>query len=71
MIDSVALLISGLATLAGLCGSVRPEVLRSSMGENYSPRNARVTAVVLLLLGVAGLVAILSYHGGPIDFSPV
>jgi hypothetical protein len=69
--DFLGLLISALAACAGLCGSIWPDLYRSSMGESYTPRTARITAAVLLLLGTTGLIAILSYSGGPIDFSPV
>ena len=49
---------------------VRPELLRESMGEDYSAAKARVSAAVIVALGIAGVVAILSYHGGAIDFFP-
>jgi hypothetical protein len=67
----LALLVSGLAVCAGLCGMIRPELFRTFMNESYTPRSARIQALVLLLLGIAGLVAILSYTGGPVDFFPV
>jgi hypothetical protein len=67
----LALLVAGLAVSGGLCGMIWPEIYRSSMEESYTPRGARITSLVLLLLGMAGLVAILSYAGGPIDFFPV
>ncbi len=47
-----------------------PELYRSSMEEQYTPRSARIGSLVLLLLLIAGLVAILGYTGGPIDFFP-
>ncbi len=64
------MLVAGLAMCGGLCGMIWPEIYRSSMEESYTPRSARITSLVLLLLGMAGLVAILSYAGGPIDFFP-
>jgi len=66
----LALVISALAVVGGIYGLVRPEILRSSMGETYTSRSARIGSTVLLLMGLAGLYAILAYHGGPIDFSP-
>jgi hypothetical protein len=40
------------------------------MDEQYTASRARVAGVVLLLMGLAGLVAILQYHGGPVEFFP-
>ena len=66
----VELLISGLAVCVGLAGMIWPELYRRSMEEQFTVRSARIGSVVLLVLGIAGLVAILSYPGGPIDFFP-
>jgi hypothetical protein len=68
---ALGLLISGLALGGGLCGVVRPELYRGSFEEQYTPWRARIAGALLLLMGLAGLVAILSYKGGPIDFFPV
>ena len=38
------------------------------MEEQYTPRR-RIAGIVLLLMGLCGLIAILQYHGGPVDFS--
>ena len=64
------MLISGLAVCGGLGGIIRPELYRSSMEEQYTRRSARVAGCVVLALGIAGFIAILSYKGGPIDFFP-
>lgn len=61
------LAVSAIAVLGGICGLVRPELFRSPMEETYTPRSARVGSAVLLLLGLAGLYAILAYAGGPVD----
>jgi hypothetical protein len=66
----LGLFISGLAICAGLCGIVWPQLYRTSLHEHYTPLRARVGAVVLLLLGIAGLIAILSYSGQPVEFFP-
>lgn len=70
MWNLVGLLISGLAVGGGLCGIAHPELFARLAQENYTPRTARITGVVLLLLGIAGLIAILSYGGGAVDFFP-
>jgi hypothetical protein len=41
------------------------------MEEQYTSSGARIAGTVLLLLGIAGLVAILGYKGSPVDFFPV
>lgn len=61
-----ALAISGLAFRP--VGPIRPEFFRSSMEARYTARGPRITVPALLLFGLAGMVAILSYKGGPIDF---
>jgi hypothetical protein len=66
----LGLLISGLAVCGGIGGIIRPELYRSSMEEQYTSRGARIAGCVLIALGIAGLVAILTYAGGPIDFFP-
>lgn len=66
----LGLLISGLALGGGLAGMIRPELFRSSLEEQYTSGRARVSGFVLILLGLAGLWAILHYTGGPIDFFP-
>jgi len=66
----MALAVSGLAIVGGVCGLVRPDIFRSTMAETYTPRSARIGSIVLLLMGLAGVYAILAYHGGPIDFFP-
>ena len=65
------LAISAIAVLGGICGLVRPELFRSSMEETYTPRSARISGALLLLLGLAGLYAIFAYAGGPVDPSPI
>ncbi len=67
---ALALLISSLAVLGGICGIVWPQLYRTSLEEQYTPLRARVAAVVLLLLGIAGLFAILAYSGESVDFFP-
>jgi hypothetical protein len=42
----------------------------SSMEEQYTPSRARVAGVVILVMGLCGLIAILQYHGEPVDFFP-
>jgi hypothetical protein len=71
MEQGIGLLISGLAVCGGLFGIIRPELYRSSMEELYTRASARIAGCVLLAMGIAGLVAILSHKGGPIDFFPV
>lgn len=65
------LIISALAMCCGLCGIIRPELYRSSMEGQYTSSGARIAGIVLLLLGIAGLAAIVGYKGGPVDFFPV
>jgi hypothetical protein len=67
---ALGLLISSLAVGGGLCGVIRPELYRGSFNEEYTPWRARIAGALLVLLGLAGLVAVLSYKGGPIDFFP-
>jgi hypothetical protein len=66
---ALELLISGLATAAGLCAIIRPQLLKSSMDEQYTPSRARAAAVIILL-GLCALIAILQYPGEPVDFFP-
>jgi hypothetical protein len=66
----LGLFISGLAVCAGSCGIVWPQLYRTSLEEQYTPLRARVGAAVLLLLGIAGLIAILGHSGGPVEFFP-
>jgi hypothetical protein len=68
--EVLGLLISGLVAGGGLLGVIWPELYRSSLEEQYTPSRARVAAVVLLLMGLAGLWAILNDKGGPVDFFP-
>jgi hypothetical protein len=70
MESMLGLFISGLAVCAGSCGVVWPHLYLTSLEEQYTPLRARVGAVVLLLLGIAGLIAILSYSGEPVEFFP-
>jgi len=62
--------ISTIAALGGICGLLRPELYRMSMEEGYTPRGARISGAVLLLLGLAGLYAILFSGANPVDFFP-
>ncbi len=70
MTRTVELLISGIVVAGGLCGIIWPELYMSSMEAQYTPRRARIASIVILLMGIAGLVAILQYHGEPVDFFP-
>jgi len=70
MWDFVGLTISTLAVGGGLFAIFRPELFTRVVKEDYTPRTARITGIVLLLLGIAGLIAILSYRGGAVDFFP-
>ena len=62
--------ISTLAAGCGLLGIFRPELFARVVQEDGTLRTARITGIVLLLLGIAGLIAILSYRGGGVDFFP-
>lgn len=70
MSRTVELLISGIVIAGGLSGIIWPQLLLSSMEEQYTPSRTRVAGIVLLLMGLCSLVAILQYHGGPVDFFP-
>lgn len=67
---ALGLLLSSVALCGGLCGVIWPDLYRSSFEEQYTPRRARISCAVLLLLGLACLVSILSDKGGPADFFP-
>jgi len=69
MWDAFGTAVSAVAVVGGLCGLVRPELLRSSLQETYTARSARLCAAVLLLLGLAGLYAML-VSVGPGEFFP-
>ena len=71
MTRALTLLISALAMAAGLCAMIWPRLMLSSMEDQYTPFRARAAAAVLLIMGLCGLIAILQYHGGPVDFFPV
>lgn len=62
--------ISTIAALGGICGLLRPELYRMSMEEGYTARGARISGAVLLLLGLAGLYAILFPAPTPLTSSP-
>jgi len=64
------LLISGVAAGGGLCGVIWPRLFLSSLEEQYTPWRARIAGLLLFLMGCAGVIAILQYNGGPIDFFP-
>jgi len=66
----IGVFISGLAVCSGVCGIVWPQLYRTSLEEQYTPLRARVGAAVLLLLGIAGLIAILGHSKGPVEFFP-
>lgn len=67
---TVELVISGLATAGGFCAMIWPQLLLSSMDDQYTPRRARIAGAVILLMGLCGLIAILQYHGGTVEFFP-
>lgn len=54
----------------GLGGIDWPQIFRGSLEEQYTPLRARVGSVVLLLMGIAGLIAIICYRGEPAEFFP-
>jgi hypothetical protein len=62
--------VSGIAAVGGVCGLLRPELYRTSLEEAYTARGARISGAVLLLLGLAGLYAMLIYGANPTDFFP-
>lgn len=62
--------VSIIAAAGGICGLFRPELYRISMEEAYSARSARISGAFLLLLGLAGLYAILVHGADPVDFFP-
>jgi hypothetical protein len=64
------LLVSAVAAVGGIAGVIRPSLYRSSMQDQYTPWRARIGAIVLLLMGLAGFAAILIYGGEPVDFFP-
>ena len=70
MVNLLGLTLSIGMILGGSCVIVSPELLRKSMGEDYSAAKARAGAAVVVALGIAGLFAILRYHGDAIDFFP-
>lgn len=56
--------------LGGSCVMLTPELLRKSMPEDYTARKAEVSAAVIIAIGIAGVIAILTYHGSAFDFFP-
>ena len=68
---ALELLICGLAVAGGLCGVFWPRLFLSSLEEQYTPSRARITGLVILLMGLCGLVAILHNTGAPAEFFPV
>lgn len=58
--------ISAIAICGGVAGIFRPELFCGSMEGAYSRTGARFGAIILLLLGLAGLIAILADGAGEI-----
>jgi hypothetical protein len=52
---ALELLICGPTVADGLCGVFWPRLFLSSLEEQYTPRRARITGLVILLMGSAAL----------------
>ncbi len=71
MSNALGLLVAGLFAATGVTGLVRPELYRGSLEDQYTARRARITAGIVLLLGLCGLWAILHSAGVETEFFPV
>jgi hypothetical protein len=68
--QGIGILISVAFIGVGAAGILRPEFLRGPLEKQYTPARARISALIALLIGLAGLWSILTYAGGPVDFFP-